>query len=63
MEASSRQRRDRVDIALAGQHIFILNDKLTPDDIRQRAMDKRTGAFGSGLGACSSARRRTTSSS
>jgi hypothetical protein len=50
MMASSRQGRDRVDISLADQHIFIVNDKLTPDDIRQRAMDRRTGAFGSGLG-------------
>jgi len=39
-----------MEIALADQHIFILEDRLTPDDIRQRAMDRRTGAFGSGLG-------------
>ncbi|MEO8632588.1 MAG: hypothetical protein ABI466_04460 [Chloroflexota bacterium] len=39
-----------MDIALADQHIFILDDRLTPDDARQRAMDKRAGAFGSGLG-------------
>jgi hypothetical protein len=39
-----------MDIALADQHIFVLDDRLTPEDIRQRAMDRRTGAFGSGLG-------------
>ena len=39
-----------MDIALADQHIFVLDDRLTPDEIRQRAMDRRTGAFGSGLG-------------
>jgi hypothetical protein len=39
-----------MDIALADQHIFVLEDRLGPDDIRQRAMDRRTGAFGSGLG-------------
>lgn len=39
-----------MDIALADQHIFILEDRLSPDDIRQRAMDRRSGAFGSGLG-------------
>lgn len=41
---------NRMDIALADQHIFVLDDRLTPDDVRQRAMDRRTGAFGSGLG-------------
>ena len=39
-----------MDIALADQHIFLLQDRLTPDDVRQRAMDRRTGAFGGGLG-------------
>jgi hypothetical protein len=39
-----------MEIALADQHIFVLDDRLSPDDIRQRAMDRRTGAFGSGLG-------------
>jgi hypothetical protein len=38
-----------MDIQLADQHIFRLDDRLTPDEIRQRAMDRRTGAFGSGL--------------
>jgi hypothetical protein len=39
-----------VDIALADQHIFVLDDRLTADDVRQRAMDRRTGAFGGGIG-------------
>ena len=39
-----------MEIVLADQHIYVLNDRLTPDDIRQRAMDRRTGAFGSGIG-------------
>lgn len=38
-----------MDIQLADQHIFRLDDRLTPEEIRQRAMDRRTGAFGSGL--------------
>lgn len=38
-----------MDIQLADQHIFRLDDRLTPDEIRQRAMDRRTGAFGGGL--------------
>src|SRR5438477_9770222 len=39
-----------MDIQLANQHIFRLDDRLTPEEIRQRAMDRRTGAFGGGLG-------------
>jgi len=39
-----------MDIALAEQHIFVVDDRLTSEDIRQRAMDRRTSAFGSGLG-------------
>ncbi len=38
-----------MDIQLADQHIYRLDDKLSPEEIRQRAMDRRTGAFGSGL--------------
>jgi hypothetical protein len=38
-----------MDIQLADQHIYRLDDRLTPEEIRQRAMDRRTGAFGSGL--------------
>lgn len=39
----------RMDIQLAEQHIYRLDDRLTPEEIRQRAMDRRTGAFGGGL--------------
>ena len=38
-----------MDIQLADQHIYRLDDRLTPEEIRQRAMDRRIGAFGSGL--------------
>jgi hypothetical protein len=38
-----------MDIQLADQHIYRLDDTLTPEEIRQRAMDRRSGAFGSGL--------------
>ena len=38
-----------MDIQLADQHIYRLDDRLTPEEIRQRAMDRRTGAFGGGL--------------
>ena len=38
-----------MDIQLADQHIYRLDDRLTPEEIRQRAMDRRAGAFGSGL--------------
>ncbi len=38
-----------MEIQLADQHIYRLEDKLTPEEIRQRAMDRRTGAFGGGL--------------
>jgi len=39
-----------MDIKLAEQHIFVLDDRLTADDARQRAMDRRASAFGSALG-------------
>lgn len=38
-----------MEIQLAEQHIYRLDDRLTPEEIRQRAMDRRTGAFGGGL--------------
>ena len=38
-----------MDIQLADQHIYRLDDRMTPEEIRQRAMDRRAGAFGSGL--------------
>lgn len=39
-----------MDIQLAAQHAYRLPDQLTADEIRQRAMDRRVGAFASGLG-------------
>jgi len=39
-----------MDIQLADEHIFRLDDRLTPEEIRQRAMDRRTAAFGGGIG-------------
>jgi len=39
-----------MEIELADQHVFVLDERLTVDEIRQRAMDRRSGAFGSGLG-------------
>jgi hypothetical protein len=39
-----------MDIELAEQHIYVLTDRLTATDVQQRAMDRRTGAFGSGIG-------------
>lgn len=39
-----------MDIQLADQHIFVLDERVSVDEIRQRAMDKRTGAFGGGIG-------------
>ena len=38
-----------MEIQLADQHIYRLEDRMTPEEIRQRAMDRRTGAFGGGL--------------
>ncbi|MGH2592254.1 MAG: hypothetical protein ACRDGG_01940 [Anaerolineae bacterium] len=39
-----------MDIQLADQRIFALNETLTLEQLRQRAMDKRTSAVSSGLG-------------
>jgi hypothetical protein len=39
-----------MEIELADQHVYVLDERLTTDEIRQRAMDRRTGAFGSGIG-------------
>ena len=39
-----------MEIELADQHVYELDKRLTVEEIRQRAMDRRTGAFGSGLG-------------
>jgi hypothetical protein len=40
-----------MDIQLAEQHIYALEERLAFDEIRQRAMDKRSTAFGGGLGS------------
>ena len=40
-----------MEIELADQHVYVLDERLTADEIRQRAMDRRTGAFSSGIGS------------
>jgi hypothetical protein len=40
-----------VEVTLAQERLFVLEERLTVDDIQQRAMDKRTQAFGGGLGS------------
>lgn len=40
-----------MDIAFADQHAYLLEERLSVEEIRQRAMDKRSSAFGSGLGS------------
>lgn len=39
-----------MEIELADQHVYVLDERLSVDEIRQRAMDKRVGAFSGGLG-------------
>ena len=39
-----------MEITLADERLFLLEERMTFDDIRQRAADKRTGAFGGGIG-------------
>ena len=39
-----------MEIELAEQHVYVLDERLTADEIRQRAMDKRAAAFSSGIG-------------
>lgn len=39
-----------MEIQLADEHVYVLEDRLTPDEIRQRAMDRRVATFSSGLG-------------
>jgi hypothetical protein len=43
-------RNSGMEIELADQHVYELDQRLTVEEIRQRAMDRRSGAFGSGLG-------------
>jgi len=40
-----------VDVQLAPERLFLLEERLTLEEIQQRAMDKRLQAFGGGLGA------------
>jgi hypothetical protein len=40
-----------MDIAFADQHAYLLEERLSVEEIRQRAMDRRAGAFGSGIGS------------
>jgi hypothetical protein len=40
-----------VDVQLAPERLFVLEERLTVDEIQQRAMDKRMQAFGTGLGS------------
>lgn len=40
-----------MDVTLANERLFVLEERLTVDEIQQRAMDKRLQAFGGGLGA------------
>ncbi len=40
-----------MDIQLANERLLLLEERLTMDEIQQRAMDRRLGAFGGGLGS------------
>lgn len=40
-----------MDVQLAAERLFLLEERLTVDEIQQRAMDRRLQAFGSGLGS------------
>ena len=40
-----------MDIQLAPERLFVLEERVTLEEIRQRAMDKRTQAFGAGIGS------------
>ena len=40
-----------MDVTLATERLFVLEERLTVDEIQQHAMDRRIQAFGSGLGA------------
>jgi hypothetical protein len=39
-----------MEIALADERLFLLEERISFDEIRQRAADKRTSAFGGGIG-------------
>ena len=40
-----------MDVTLAQERVFVLDERLSFDEIQQRAMDRRIQAFGSGIGA------------
>ncbi len=40
-----------MDVQLAAERLYLLEERLTVDEIQQRAMDRRLQAFGSGLGS------------
>ncbi len=40
-----------MEVTLAAERLFVLEERLTLDEIQQRAMDRRLQAFGSGLGS------------
>ena len=40
-----------MDVTLAQERVFVLEERLSADEIEQRAMDRRVQAFGSGIGA------------
>jgi hypothetical protein len=40
-----------VEIQLGDERLFLLTERLSADEIQQRAMDKRVSAFGGGIGA------------
>lgn len=40
-----------MDVTLAQERVFVLEERLSFDEIQQRAMDRRVQAFGSGIGA------------
>src|SRR5688500_4792305 len=40
-----------MDVTLAQERVFVLDERLSADEIEQRAMDRRVQAFGSGIGA------------
>jgi hypothetical protein len=40
-----------MDVQLAAERLYVLEERLTLDEIQQRAMDRRLQAFGGGLGA------------
>jgi hypothetical protein len=40
-----------MDVTLAQERVFVLDERLSFDEIQQRALDRRVQAFGSGIGA------------